>query len=176
MKKIILIGLVLSVIFSCAEETKQDLRFILVRHAEKDLNDAGEDPELTEQGSLRAMKLNQILDTIAFDGILSTKYKRNIATVTSIAQKNNSAIEIYEWYEWEPMLDSLLKISEGTWLICGHGDNLIPMAKKLVDTFTYDTLSHNEYNKLFEITINNQLKSNKGSQSQKQIIVHDFEP
>ncbi|MCC5924465.1 MAG: histidine phosphatase family protein [Crocinitomicaceae bacterium] len=124
-----------------------------VRHAEKDLSDTTENPPLTQEGKNRIEILNALLKNYSFDGVYSTKYDRNIQTVLPIARKSNQEIRIYEWYDWYEMIDEIAQTKSKNFLICGHGDNLIPMIERLKGLSPIPELGHHEHDKLFRVTL-----------------------
>ena len=125
----------------------------LVRHAEKDLQDPSDDPPLTPEGKARAAKLAVLLKDVFFDGIFSTGYDRNLSTVMPLARQKNLDITPYEWYEWQPLIERIRSAPGGqTFLICGHGDNLLPMIKVLGARPPLDALGNHEYDKLFVVS------------------------
>jgi 2,3-bisphosphoglycerate-dependent phosphoglycerate mutase len=124
-----------------------------VRHAEKDLSDTTDNPALTEEGKNRVAILNDLLKNYVFDGVYSTKYDRNIQTVLPLAEKSNQEIIIYEWYDWYEMIDGIAQTKSKNFLICGHGDNLIPMIQRLNGIPPIAELGHYEHDKLFRVTL-----------------------
>lgn len=137
---------------SCVSEV-QPTTFYLVRHAEKDLSDTTQDPPLTIEGIARAKELSLILDGISIDGCFSTYYQRNINTIAPTAKMKQQKIHSYKWTIWQPMLDTL-KLQQGkTFLICGHGDNLLPMIDYLGGEPPYESLGKHEYDNLFKVVV-----------------------
>jgi len=134
---------------SC-ESTPVDQTIYLVRHAEKDTTDKTDNPPLIEDGYARANRLVEFLDTVAFSKVYSTKFDRNINTVKPLMDAKNIELGIYEWYDWENELDVLMK-KEGNFLICGHGDNLLPMIEYLGASKPIEKIGHNEYDNLFKV-------------------------
>lgn len=147
----VILGLVL---FSCKE--KSSTNFYLVRHAEKEdsntMQDQNEDPPLNQEGMQRVKKLKDLLIKENISAIYSTSYRRNLNTVKPMAQQRSLKIKNYEWYEWRPMIDEILKDFNGeTIVICGHGDNLLPMIDYLGGTRPQEKLGSNEYDKIFKV-------------------------
>jgi hypothetical protein len=143
---------VILVFAACRESAP--LTIYLVRHAEKDLTDKGEDPALTEAGIARAGRLKALLADEPIDLIYSTRYQRNIHTVEPLALAKGLPIAPYEWHGWEPMLEELTGKGAGkTAVICGHGDNLLPMIGFLNGNSPLDSLGAYEYDKIFKVTV-----------------------
>jgi phosphohistidine phosphatase SixA len=147
----LLIILFASTLFSC-ENHKEQTTIYLVRHAEKDTTVDQYNPPLIEAGIKRAESLVRELENKNIKYIYSTKLDRTINTVKPLSKAKNRKIHIYEYHKWQTMLDSLKSIS-GTHLICGHGDNLLPMIDYLGANVGKDKLGHQEYDNLFKVTI-----------------------
>ena len=139
-------------ILSC-QDRKTTTVIYLVRHAEKDLTDKSDNPKLTDEGELRALKLKTIMDSIKLTEIYTTPFQRNIRTVSPTATQQNITIKQYEWHHWHGMLDNILKKGNGHFLICGHGDNLLPMIAYLGIKEKLPPLGKHEYDNLYKVTI-----------------------
>ena len=147
--------LILGLIFiGCSGKIKKDTVVIyLVRHAEKDLTNTTANPPLTAEGEARAQNLIEEFKKVPLAGIHSTSYDRNMNTVAPLAAEKGVDIENYSAHDWHPMLDQM-KIQKGSaFLICGHGDNLLPMIDYLNVKRPISELGHLEYDKLFKVTI-----------------------
>lgn len=155
-------------LISCGQ--KNDITtFYLVRHAEKaernTMLNKDENPPLTEKGKARANRLRELLGQQEIASIYSTSYNRNMNTVKPLADAKNISIENYEWHKWQPMLDEALANHTGkTVLICGHGDNLLPMIEYLGGNKPQESLGPHEYDKIFKVEV--------GSQATKVEVIH----
>lgn len=124
----------------------------LVRHAEKDLADTSENPALTTEGLARAERLKAMLLKEPVTAIYSTSFDRNILTVKPLAEAKKVDVLLYEWHNWQPMLRKVRRTGRGkTQVICGHGDNLLPMIEFLDGTPPLDSLGSYEYDKIFRV-------------------------
>lgn len=142
---------------SCTEKNIHQTIY-LVRHAEKDTTFKGDNPPLIMKGLERAQLLQQIMDSVKLSAVYSTKYERNLSTVQPILDAQQLELNIYEWHNWQAELDEILS-SNGQFLICGHGDNLLPMIEYLGGDKPVDNLGHNEYDNLFKVDrTNNKVK------------------
>ncbi len=149
---ILLVGVV--VLASCQpKENTEKATFYFVRHAEKDLTDSTANPPLTEAGEIRAKKLVAELDGVALDGIYSTNFQRNMSTVLPLSHEANLEIENYDWHNWQPMLNKIKLNKNNTYLICGHGDNLLPMIEYLGAKRPKEKLENNEYDNIFKVVV-----------------------
>ena len=154
---IIVFALLLILFASCNDSVSTTL--YLVRHAEKEMNDSTEkqndDPKLTKEGKQRAKKLAKVLKEEKISAIYSTAYQRNRKTVAPLAKSKDLSVNNYEWYDWQPMIDSInKKYAGGKILICGHGDNLLPMIDYLNAKRPQKKLHKREYDKIFKVVYN----------------------
>lgn len=147
----LLILLFVSTFFSC-DNQKEKTTIYLVRHAEKDTTVDQYNPPLIKAGFERAEKLNDKFSNENIKYIFSTKFQRNMNTVMPLSKSQDKEIHLYEYHKWQNMLDSL-KTIPGNHLICGHGDNLLPMLDYLEADVGKNKLGHQEYDNLFKVTI-----------------------
>ena len=81
-------------------ESQATTTIIFVRHAEKEISNFEDDPELTSEGKKRVFELTRQLkdaDVVAgIDAIYSTSFKRNMQTAQPIARALGLNINIYE--------------------------------------------------------------------------------
>ena len=143
---------ILLAFFTACSESQPTVVY-LVRHAEKDLNDTTENPPLTTAGLERAERLKEAINVEQIDGIYSTHFERNIATVNPLAQKHGLEINTYDWYNWHSMVDGIKNAEGKTYVICGHGDNLLPMIEYMAGRSPIDSLGKYEYDKIFRVEI-----------------------
>lgn len=146
----------LFILISCDQEATI---IYFVRHAEKDLTDTTDNPPLTAEGLNRADRLVKFFENVEFDAIYSTRYDRNINTVAPLASDRDLPIRNYEWHDWQPMLDSITSTRGKMYLICGHGDNILPMIEYLGAPRPMDELGSHEYDKIFRVIHSRQEKN-----------------
>jgi 2,3-bisphosphoglycerate-dependent phosphoglycerate mutase len=129
-------------------------RRYLVRHAEKDLTDpSAKNPPLTPAGVQRANHLAEKLQQQPIEAIFSTEFERNVNTVKPLAEKRGVQIQTYEWHDY-PGIQSLIEKEKGkTLLVCGHGDNLLPIIKNLGAKPPLDSIPAYEYDNLFKVVL-----------------------
>ena len=129
----------------------QKWTFILVRHGEKQ---TGSDPELNEQGTLRAQRLADMLQHIPLDKVYSTDYRRTQLTAEPTAKNQNLAVTSYDPSDLAGFSQTLMKQS-GHYLIVGHGNTMIALAKKLSQLDDFDKMNYTEdYDRLYFIEVN----------------------
>lgn len=123
----------------------------LIRHAEKDLTDTSDNPPLTKEGQKRAKRLVRKMRFVKLDQIYSTKFQRNLNTVQPLAAKKKISVSIFVWADYLKLVEEIKKSSLSTFLICGHGDIIIPIIKAFGGIPLIDSLAHDEYDKIFEV-------------------------
>lgn len=143
----------LAILVSC-NSTLPDQTVYLVRHAEKDNTDQTDNPPLVQEGHDRAQRLHELMEDVNLSKVLSTEYDRNVNTVKPIVDSRGVELEIYEWYEWQGPVQAI-KNREGSFLICGHGDNLLPMIEFLGGDKPMEELGEHEYDNLFKVVRKN---------------------
>ncbi len=148
------LSLFLGVFALCSCQQPDQTLVYLVRHAEKDLSDSTDNPPLTAEGLERASRLRELLGDQELDEIWSTPFQRNVHTVQALAAEQGVNIATYEWHNWEPLADSV-KSHAGNRriLICGHGDNLLPMLEYLGGVLPFEAYGDQEYDKIIELTL-----------------------
>lgn len=123
----------------------------LIRHAEKDLTDTTDNPPLTKSGEERAKRLVRKMRFVKLDQIYSTKFQRNMNTVAPLVAKKKLSISNFVWAEYLTMVEAIKISAFSNFLICGHGDIIIPIIKAFGGIPLVDSLAHDEYDKIFEI-------------------------
>lgn len=140
---------------ACSESPEEGQTFYLFRHAEKVQTDETQDPPLLPEGRERAEKIAELLENVAPDRYYSTRYIRNISTLRPSAEEHGKKIKIYEWHDWQPMLNEITanQYNLKNVVICGHGDNLLPMIEALGCKAPLDSLGAHEYDKYFVVKV-----------------------
>jgi broad specificity phosphatase PhoE len=132
--------------------------FILVRHAEK-IDDGSSDPGLTEEGHLWAKNVAQMLNHIDFEAIYSTNYNRTRQTAMPLAFQQALEILPYKPLDNTVIDDMISRHQGGNVFIVGHSNTVPSLVNYLVDGSDYPDLEHDEYDKIFIVTIT---KTGKG--------------
>jgi broad specificity phosphatase PhoE len=145
--------LFLSIFTPCLAQNKATVVY-LVRHAEKNLtNPEDKDPPLSQAGSTRAMHLAEKLKREKIDVIYSTSYQRTQSTVEPLALQKKIPVKTYQATDYVAIKELIQKDSGKTILICGHSNNLIPIIEALGAQPPAASISEDEYNHFFKVTI-----------------------
>ena len=144
--------IILTFLFTSCNMHDDETIIYLVRHAEKDTTVSGDNPPLTQEGEERADLLHELLNKYDIKEIYSTEYDRNINTVKPLATAKDIKIKHYDWYDWQEVIDKI-KNKKGIFVVCGHGDNLLPMIEYLNAEKPLSEIGHNDYENLFKVII-----------------------
>lgn len=150
MKKLFLLFSLLLLLGACTSPNSPKTIYI-VRHAEKQL--VGNDPELAYVGSVRALKLSQILEKEDIKHVFSTDYIRTRNTVKPTAEKAGVEIEIYDPNNHDALVEELRR-REGNILVVGHSNTVSQVANYFVgDGEKFADLTDLEYDFIYVVTL-----------------------
>lgn len=148
MKKLFVI---LLLTFQIAQAQEKITTFILVRHAEK--TDDGKDPDLSEQGEQRVVRLSDLLKNTSLAAVYSTKFKRTQNTVAGIAHSRNLVVTSYESLNTEELKKLSDQNAGGTILIAGHSNTIPQIANLLIGRSQFAALPESEYGTILIIPV-----------------------
>jgi broad specificity phosphatase PhoE len=101
----------------------------IVRHAEKIMT--GDDPELAEEGKVRAENLRKILEDKDIRYVFSTSTIRTRATVAPLAQAKGIEIMEYDINDHDSLVEKI-KSADGDVLVVGHSNSIHHLANYFV--------------------------------------------
>lgn len=129
----------------------------IVRHAEKEIvSVTDKDPNLSEIGKKRALKLFSLLKRNKFSAVYSTSYKRTRQTVELIAKENNLPIQEYSPKDNLKLVSEILnKYKGGKILIAGHSNTIIELSEAFDVNNPLKEISDDDYGNIFHIIIKN---------------------
>jgi 2,3-bisphosphoglycerate-dependent phosphoglycerate mutase len=126
--------------------------FILVRHAEKGIDDP-KDPELSEAGKQRAQRLVNVLKETKVDAIYSTAYKRTRNTVAPLALAKGLSVSNYDPSKKEEIDMMLQNFAGGTILVVGHSNTVPGLANYLTGKTDFQNFDDSDYDNLIIVTV-----------------------
>lgn len=156
-----LLRLLLSLLFatllgSCATQSRQPLAsvtFIVVRHAEKVLDDS-RDPPLTKAGKARAEALAASLDDEPLHAVYATAFQRTQQTAAPTARSH--ALPVITYDAKQPAAQFVAQIKRthrtGTVLVVGHSNTVPGIAVALCDC-EVPPMEETEYHRRMTIRI-----------------------
>jgi broad specificity phosphatase PhoE len=146
MKRLTLIFLLIS----SAAYSQSITTFIIVRHAEKAIDDP-KDPNLSEAGLIRAQSLAKLLAATKVDAVYSTPYKRTRNTVAPMATAKG--FEVQEYNKIEEMDGILKKYKGATVVVCGHSNTVPAIANYLIGKDSYHQFEDNDYGNILVVSV-----------------------
>ena len=157
MKKYIVLLLVITFALpACAQEAETSTEtstFYFIRHAEKDRSDKeNRNPNLTEQGILRAAKWSIVLQHVDFDAVYSTDYNRTKQTAQPTAEKNGLELTMYD----PRNLDGKAFISENKGkkvLVVGHSNTTPAFVNAVIGKEKHAQIDDNNNANLYIVTV-----------------------
>lgn len=124
--------------------------YYFIRHAEK--VDNSKDPNLSESGMQRAQKWKAIFESIDFDQIYSTNYKRTQQTATPIATADKIEVQLYDPQKID--LKAFKKITLGRKvLIVGHSNTTPKFVNKIINQQVFNHIEDTTFGNLYIVTI-----------------------
>jgi len=132
----------------------------IVRHAEKAATPSN-DPDLSAEGKARATELANLLKDQKIVAVFSTAYKRTTQTAEpTLKQAVLPAVKNYDPSDLPTFARQALSQYIGkTILVVGHSNTVIPTLKAFGAEKPFDTLDDEDYDWLFEITIDDNDKA-----------------
>lgn len=128
----------------------QNTEIWLVRHAEKDQsNPQDTDPNLSEEGKIRAKDLALYLKKEKFDVAYVTATKRAHQTIDSLIIP-----KVIEYKDVQGLVDSIKKNYTGkTVMICGHSNTLLDIITAFGAKKPLEDLTEDDYDYIFELSV-----------------------
>ena len=125
----------------------------VVRHAEKDkTNPEDKDPNLSDEGRIRAGDLATYLKKVKFDAAFSTAYKRTHQTLDSlIVQK------VINYKDPKSLVDSVKKNYLGkTVIIAAHSNTVLEIIEAFGGKRPMEMLTDDDYDYIFRLTVSDE--------------------
>ncbi|HEX6883688.1 MAG TPA: histidine phosphatase family protein, partial [Planctomycetota bacterium] len=131
---------------------------ILVRHAEKDGAQAGNDPALSARGEERAVELARVLGRAGVTRLVASEFQRTRATLAPLAEVNGVAVETRPARELEALAAELAAAPAGSvTVVAGHSNTLPALAERLGAPLPGlargASLGEQEYDRMFVLTV-----------------------
>jgi broad specificity phosphatase PhoE len=108
-----------------AQPTEKGVGIFLVRHAEKDTDDA-RDPQLSREGRARAFPLARTLTVFDVSHLFATQFKRTSETLKPLSEATGVRIELVEAQKSERLLTMLRDLPTGSVAVVAGHSNTIP--------------------------------------------------
>ncbi len=126
--------------------------FILVRHAEKATNHPT-DPDLSEKGRERALRLAELLASTSLEAVYSTPFMRSWQTAEPVALVKQLPVLRYEPFKDE-VIEAMIKKHQGkTILLVGHSNTTPWTANLLLGKKELADFAESEYGTVLMVTV-----------------------
>ncbi|MEX0315671.1 MAG: histidine phosphatase family protein [Allomuricauda sp.] len=127
--------------------------FYFIRHAEKDRTDPeNHDPELNQDGLMRAVRWAEVFDPIDIDVIYSTNYERTSMTAAPTSVKKNIDVKYYDPRDMD--IDAFKLENEGkNVLVVGHSNTTPTFVNNVLGMDKYTQMDDTDNSSLFIIRI-----------------------
>jgi broad specificity phosphatase PhoE len=153
MKKIWITCLLLAVSYFSFCQDKVITTFILVRHAEKDLTQSTNNPDLSSEGKVRATRLVDVLKQTDIQAVYSTDFKRTRQTVEPLAIARSLTINTYDARNNNDIDGMLQQYSGGTILVSGHSNTVPQFINYLIGEEKYQPMGDGEYGNIIIVSV-----------------------
>jgi 2,3-bisphosphoglycerate-dependent phosphoglycerate mutase len=161
MKKIFLILIFCSIV-SFTIQAQETSKIWIVRHAEKQSEKA--DPALTPEGEKRAKSLAKYLKKEKVAYVFSTNYLRTKQTAIPTAKQKALETTIYDAKDNEALIQVIKNLPKGSnSLIVGHSNTVLVILEMLGALAPIQTLKDDDYDFIFQLTINGEVVKLKTS-------------
>ena len=147
----LIISFALILFSTCTMAQSELTTVILVRHAEKGVDEAG-DPDLTELGIKRAKELVRVLQDQPIDAIYSTPFKRTRQTVAPLAEAKALEIEDYNPFKMEEVVDLIANSKGKTLVFSGHSNTTPALINQIIKEDKFKSLDESDYDNLYIVT------------------------
>jgi 2,3-bisphosphoglycerate-dependent phosphoglycerate mutase len=134
---------------------QKTLKVWVVRHAEKlAIDPKDKDPELSDEGKLRAQALLKELKGEEIDSIFATNYKRTKLTGFPLADKIGISVRTYDPAKIKILAKEWMGNAKGkNLLIVGHSNTVLEIIEAFGGSKPVKELTDDDYDYLFELTI-----------------------
>lgn len=122
----------------------------VVRHAEKD---AGEDPDLSPRGKLRALALPEALELAELAAIYASPTKRTQQTAAPVAALTGLEVTRMPPTDYEGLLQRVRSHAGEAVLVVGHSNTVPPMLAALGVRDHVAPLDEGDYGDLFVVSV-----------------------
>lgn len=126
---------------------------ILIRHAEKKIEPANPDPDLSPAGQARAQELVRIFGDSGINAVYATQYKRTQQTMKPLADRLGLPVNLVDSKKTPELIRQIITDRRGqTVVVAGH-NNSVPEIINALGGPQYPTIPETEYDNLFVVTI-----------------------
>ncbi len=126
---------------------------ILVRHAEKNIEPANSDPDLTPAGLVRSQELARMFGDAGLKGIYATQYKRTQQTVKPLAEKIGLAVTTVDAKSTAELVKKIRAQHNGEVVFVAGHNNTVPEIIAALGGPQLPIIPETEFDNLYIVTI-----------------------
>nr|MBI1229331.1 histidine phosphatase family protein [Cytophagales bacterium] len=146
---ILILGIYPLMFFGCQNNASRKL--YIIRHAEK--LSSGDDPELSQEGKLRADRIANLWSSRPIKAIYSTPTVRTRSTVGPLSSILELPITEYDVQNHDGLVN-LIQSGSGDAVVVGHSNSIYQVANYFQDPDSlFNELDPSDYDTFFEVDI-----------------------
>lgn len=126
---------------------------IVVRHAEKNIEPANPDPDLSPAGQARAQELARMFGATGVNALYATQFKRTQQTVKPLADRLGLSAAIVEAKNTQELIRQILTTHRGQTIIVAGHNNTAPEIVKALGGGDFPVIPENEFDNMFIVTV-----------------------
>lgn len=136
-------------------QSMSSTQIIIMRHAEKVIQEGNADPDLSAEGKERAQHLVNLLKAVKIDRLYATPYKRTQQTLAALAADRDLKTQLSP-ENAAAFAEQLLSAQGETIVIAGHANSAPRLVNLLTGTQNYADLKEEEFGKIWVLTVSDQ--------------------
>jgi len=137
-----------------APAPEQPVSVFLVRHAETaESTREARDPELSEEGLLRAHELARLLSHAGVTHLFASEFVRTGATLAPLAGELGLEVRIIPARESEQQLQALQALPPGSVAVVAGHSNTVPELVVALGGEVAEPIEHEQYHRVFLVTL-----------------------
>ena len=133
------------------KDSSSESVYYFIRHAEKDRsNPENKNPELNQQGKMRALNWLYFFKEIPLEKIYSTNYKRTVQTIKKIAEEKNITISYYSPEKID--IENFKKQNKSmSILVVGHSNTTPALVNLIIGQNKFEKMDDNDNSTMFVV-------------------------
>lgn len=146
---ILVLGIAPLIFLGCQENVGRKL--YIIRHAEK--LSSGDDPELSQEGKLRADRIANLWSSRPIQAIYSTPTVRTRSTVGPLSRGLELPVTEYDVQDHDGLVN-LIRSGSGDAVVVGHSNSIYHLANYFQEPDSlFNELDRSDYDTFFEVDL-----------------------
>ena len=126
---------------------------IVVRHAEKNIEPANPDPDLSPAGQARAQELARMFGDTGVNALYATQFKRTQQTVKPLGDRLGLTVNVVEAKNTQELIRQILTTRRGQTIVVAGHNNTAPEIVKALGGGDFPVIPENEFDNMFIVTV-----------------------